>query len=276
MFHGGNFSQFFDFDFDLVGQLKMQRLKCFLAVGMLWFLGILSVEARAEFVILSAVKDNTLYESSTGALSNGAGDFLFSGRTEVTQNAVIRRGLIQFDLSSIPAGSTIDAVALTLNMNRAVIAGTVNVNLHRVSRDWGEGASNAAGQEGGGASTTPGDATWIHAVSPGTLWTTQGGDFVATVSASRELNPNGSYTWQSASLSSDVTQWVNNSSTNFGWMIRGDETAAGTAMRYNSRASATAGPSLRVDFTAVPEPSSMSLGAVFAAVFFLVGRRRIR
>ena len=188
----------------------------------------------------------------------------------------IRRGLVQFDLSSIPAGSTIDAVALTLNMNRAVIAGAVNVNLHRVSRDWGEGTSNAAGQEGGGAPATPGDATWIHAVSPGTLWATPGGDFIATVSASRVLDPNGSYTWQSAGLSSDVTQWVNNPNANFGWMIRGDETAAGTAMRYNSRASSTTGPSLRVDFTAVPEPSSMSLGAAFAAIFFLVGRRRMR
>ncbi|MCP4246795.1 MAG: hypothetical protein GY778_07075, partial [bacterium] len=46
---------------------------------------------------IPAAKDNTLYEDSLGALSNGAGIYLFTGRTDVAANGKLRRGLVAFD-----------------------------------------------------------------------------------------------------------------------------------------------------------------------------------
>jgi hypothetical protein len=46
-------------------------------------------------VVLTADKDNTLYESPTGSLSNGAGSYLFGG---VTGQPGIRRTLVHFNV----------------------------------------------------------------------------------------------------------------------------------------------------------------------------------
>ena len=48
--------------------------------------------AVAAVVTVPASMDNTLYESPTGALSNGAGDYFFAGRT----NHPVRRPRIRF------------------------------------------------------------------------------------------------------------------------------------------------------------------------------------
>ena len=53
--------------------------------------------AQAELVTLSATRDATIYQSSDGSLANGAGRYVFAGRTN--QN-LSRRGLIHFDVAS--------------------------------------------------------------------------------------------------------------------------------------------------------------------------------
>ena len=67
--------------------------------------------AFAVTVFLSPQKDNTLYEDSTGQLSNGQGIYLFAGLTGV---AGLRRGLIAFDLTAIPANATITDATLSM------------------------------------------------------------------------------------------------------------------------------------------------------------------
>jgi hypothetical protein len=51
----------------------------------------------------------------------------------------------------------------------------------------------------------------------------------------------------------DVQMWLDNPVSNFGWMIRGDETATRTARRYNSRENPAAGsrPRLIVQYMPV-------------------------
>ena len=61
-------------------------------------------------------KDNTLYESSTGNLSNGSGFHLFVGTTAASD---VRRALLHFDLSSVPPGSLVSDAELVLYMNRS-------------------------------------------------------------------------------------------------------------------------------------------------------------
>ena len=63
------------------------------------------------------------------------------------------------------------------------MGGRQNPTLHRMGRDWGEGASVASGGQGSGGASAAGDATWIHSSFPGRNWTRPGGDFVARASA---------------------------------------------------------------------------------------------
>ena len=113
-------------------------------------------------VQIGAAKDNTLYESATGSLSNGSGEHFFVGQTAAGGGFKIRRGLIAFNIASnIPAGATIQSAVLTLSMNRT-ISGNQTVSLHKLTADWGEGTSDAPGGEGQGAAATTNDATWLH------------------------------------------------------------------------------------------------------------------
>ena len=142
-------------------------------------------------VALGPSKDNTLYFSITGGFSNGAGNHIFAGKNN-SGNA--RRAVIAFDLASqVPAGATITGATLTRNMSRSQ-AGAETVKLHRLLADWGEGTSQAFGNEGGGASASSGDATWTHRFFSTATWQTTGGDFSPTVSASTSVGSIGSYT----------------------------------------------------------------------------------
>lgn len=203
-------------------------------------------------VDLNPGKDNTLYENVEGILSNGAGDHFFAGRTGSTSGNAIRRGLLAFDVAgNIPAGSTINNVTLNLNMSKST-SGNVDVTLHKVLSDWGEGVSNAPGEEGGGAQAEPGDATWIHTFFDTNFWTTVGGDFSATVSGSQSVGGVGGYTWGStAEMVADVQDWVDNPASNFGWLVKGDESAASTSKRFDTRENPTTAnrPVLTINYT---------------------------
>jgi hypothetical protein len=184
-------------------------------------------------VVLNPSKDNTMYQDSTGGLSNGAGQGFFAGRNAT---GTIRRGLLAFNITdSIPAGSNILSVTLTLNCSQTV-SGAQEVSLHRASADWGEGTSIAAGNGGGGAPATPNDATWLHRFFNTLFWSSVGGDFLPTPRATQTVTGLGSYTWASTpEMVADVQQWLDSPSTNFGWVVVGNEAVSATAKRFDSR-----------------------------------------
>jgi len=201
--------------------------------------------------ILSPSQDNTLYEDATGSLSNGAGQYFFAGTTNVGQ---IRRGLIAFDLSTaISGGSTVLSATLILSMSRTII-GAQPVALHPVLADWGEGSSDADGEEGIGTGSTPGDATWLHTFYNGSLWTTAGGDFAATASATTLVGDLGSYQWSSPQMVTDVQAWIDTPADNFGWLLLGDETPMMTAKRFDSRENPTEANQPMLVITYEPPP----------------------
>jgi spore coat protein A len=204
-------------------------------------------QSASAATVIGAAKDNTLYEDSLGSTSNGAGSYIFVGNTGGGEH---RRGVIAFDVAgNIPAGVTITSVSLELRMSRTK-AGTETIELHRLLGDWGEGTSNADGQEGGGAPATSGDATWLHMFYDTAFWGTPGGDFTATVSASQAVGGNGSYSWSGTQMVADVQSWLDNPVTNFGWLVLGNETGSQTAKRFDSKDNGTAGnrPRLTIDF----------------------------
>lgn len=204
---------------------------------------------HADVVALEPVKDNTLYEYTGTDLSNGAGDYLFAGSTN---DSLLRRAVLAFDPSgAIPAGSTINSASLTLTVTREKTNTLRTATLHLLLADWGEGISHAADEEGAGAPAAAGDATWRHRSYDTGFWTSPGGDYQGTASASTDVGGDGPYTWTGSAMASDVQGWLDAPSTNFGWIVIGAEASARTAKRFNSRTHSeiSTRPSLLIDFT---------------------------
>jgi hypothetical protein len=209
--------------------------------------------ATAAIININPNKDNTLYEydPAEGDHSNGAGFHFFAGENAMGE---LRRGVLAFDVAgAIPPGSTIVAVSLTMNMSMTP-AGALTVELHKLLADWGEGTSHAPMGEGDGAPATPNDATWRHRFFDTIFWTNEGGDFSATVSASQSIGGIGQYTWTSAQMVADVQSWLDDPASNFGWLVLGDESAAATAKRFDTRESASP-PMLTIQYIPGPRVS---------------------
>jgi hypothetical protein len=216
--------------------ITSKTLVAILVLSALGFVGRTSVSAA--IINITPSKDNTLYEydPDEGDHSNGAGFHFFAGENGMGE---LRRGVLAFDVAgTIPAGSTITAASLTMNMSMTP-TGAQTVELHTLLADWGEGTSQAPMGEGDGAPATPNDATWRHRFFHSVFWTTQGGDFSATISASQSVGGIGQYTWTSAQMVADVQSWLDNPASNFGWLVLGDETAIATAKRFDTRESAS-------------------------------------
>jgi hypothetical protein len=211
--------------------------------------------ATAQLANINPIKDNTLYQYDPveGDLSNALGQHFFAGETGMGE---LRRGVLAFDIAgNIPAGSTILGVTLSLNMSRTGSATPRIVELHRMLADWGEGTSVAPGEEGTGAPATTNDATWRHRFFDTIFWTTEGGDFSGTVSASQSVGTVGVYMWSSSQMRADVQSWLDDPASNFGWLVLGDESQIETAKRFDTRESASP-PVLTIQFRpAGPRPT---------------------
>jgi len=246
----------------------MKTIRWFVRAG-LPVLVFAAAHVQADSVVITTNKDNTLYEDPTGSISNGAGPAMYAGTAGVVGQ---RRGVMAFDITgNVPAGSTINSVTLELYLARLSFQspGPQPATLHKIMADWGEGSSDAGDPGGSGAPSTTGDATWIHRMFNTTFWTTQGGDFMATASASIiDDDSVGSHMWSSTpAMVADVQDWLDNPANNFGWLIKGGETMGRTARQWSSRESMDPPPShlprLTIDFTppaSVPAISTYRLG----------------
>jgi len=229
-------------------------------------------EVTLEF---EPVQDNSIF--SEGTLSNGAGEWLFSG---LTNNIAERRALLKFDVESqLPRGTMITDVTLQLEMDKT-ISGSIDYDLFRLSRSWGEGESDAPAQEGAGTAALAGDATWIHAIHDSESWATPGGDFEVVVSASTSVAGNGPYQWTSTRLTQDVQEWVNGDEINEGWILLTADTSIGNAKRFKSRESAAVAerPKLMVTYAVeLPPITPPSLRKTFQPDGSIQGKRgRVR
>ena len=230
--------------------------------------------ASAALIEFAPTRDTTIY-SDAESFSNGEGDYLFAG---VTNNGTdyLRRALLAFDFSAIPAGSIIVSAELRLTVSRKPLtdSGLRTFTLHRATSDWGEGASNAVGEEGSGIAAASGDATWVNRFqSPVQAWAAAGGDFAATPSAELQMGDPAPYLFDLPGITADVQAWVNGAP-NHGWALLGDETRDATARRFNSRNDPDTGPMLTVEYLLVPEPSAAAL--VGCGLLCLLLRREFR
>ncbi|MHC4228906.1 MAG: DNRLRE domain-containing protein [Planctomycetota bacterium] len=237
--------------------MKKTRNSILISLGLLLIL--LQPVSGTEVVQIQAGRDNTLFESATGTLSNGIGPFLFTGLSAGLEPPQIKRGLIWFDVTgNIPPGSTITSVTLKLSLSRTRDLSSRIVELHRVLQDWGEGTSNSGTiRPGGGAAATTGDATWLHTFFNTVFWANAGGDFSGTVSGSQSVGIlAGDFTWGStAQMVADVQSWLDDPNNNFGWSILTDESVLQTARRFGSRENATVAnrPLLTIEYILIAD-----------------------
>ncbi|MEO1084408.1 MAG: IPTL-CTERM sorting domain-containing protein [Acidobacteriota bacterium] len=245
------------------GWVAAALLTCTAAVG--WVGGV-----AADEVVLEPSADATLYADDAD-LANGAGDHLFTGRGND-----FKRSLVRFDVSTLPAGSTVDSVELTLHLSRTIVSG-ITQEVFRVERGWSEGPTDAPGQEGIGGTSQTGDVTWVHTSFDTELWDSPGGDVADDPSAELLVGDDiGDYTFASTpALVSDVQGWVDDPSSNFGWQIQGFESfLLRSAKRFDSREHPDPArrPRLRVVFTAPVTPTTEipTLGAAGVAALSLL------
>ncbi len=207
----------------------------------------------AESVTLHPVADTTLYETTPNNNLGANSDFI-AGTTAGNAGQPYRnRALLKFDVASqIPTGATITSASLALLVVKTPsVPANSTFGLHRLTVSWGEGSKTGSL----GLQATAGEATWISRFFLFPQWGIPGGkagtDLLANASASTLVGGMGRYTFDSTSnLVADVQFWLDNTNSNFGWiLISQDEATASTARRFASREGGASAPTLVIEYT---------------------------
>lgn len=183
----------------------------------------------AEVANLAVIEDTFI---NSGAPGNNAGatGWFDAGRDGI---GGIRRGLLRFDLGSIPPGSTVTSATLQLMVVKVPANGPVNstFDLLRLLAGWKEGTKAGSG----GAPATAGETTWNARIMGTAAWTAPGAksNAAATASASTAVGSadNAKYSWTGAGLVADVQLWVNEPAQNFGWLLTSRAEASARSVR---------------------------------------------
>ncbi|MCK5942507.1 MAG: DNRLRE domain-containing protein [Planctomycetes bacterium] len=213
-------------------------------------------------VSITSDKDTTLYEDANGALANGGGDSVFCGVVGFNGGFGKRRALIHFDVAGqLPAGARILSAELDLFVAQSVAFLPIPTMAHRVTQDWSEGSVIAPGGGGAGGASAAGETTWVHTNYPGATWTNPGGDFVATPSFTFDLAAIGPATAGiDSGMVADLQAWLDNPTSNFGWLLKTDELVPSTARRMYSREFGSSPPTLRITYLSPGETGTYGTG----------------
>lgn len=94
-------------------------------------------DAQAVTVSLPVIADTFIISSAPD--NNAGGNTLLNIGTD--GQGGVRRGLLRFDVSAIPAGTTVTSAVLRLTVVRIPVGGPANSNfeLHRLLADWSGG-----------------------------------------------------------------------------------------------------------------------------------------
>jgi len=179
------------------------------------------------------------------------------GELRANQTAAFdQRILIEFDLSSIPGGVTINSATLGLYRYDGYTSLPLILDAHRITTPWTEAVTY---------STAP--------------------VFDASIQSSATVTVNGWYTWDLTAAVSAWTSgaWANNGvgiydhgSTFFQRFVSSDNVGATEPSFALPPRDPSLRPYLEIDFTAVPEPSTFVAGVLLALPLGLQGVRWLR
>lgn len=151
--------------------------------------------------------------------------------------------LLKWDLSSIPAGSTIQSVSLTLNVSDPTRS---TYEIYQLKRDWSETTSTWRQAASG--------VNWQTAGAKGTL--DRGSTVLGTVTAS-SVGP-ATIKLNSAGLAV-VQSWINNPSSNYGFVIQDYSATDGLSFSSSNHSNPAVRPTLTVSYssgdTTTPPPT---------------------
>ncbi len=165
------------------------------------------------------------------------------------------RCLVQFDLSSIPLGSTILSAHLSLyylTWDQNNPAGRTYW-AYRVNQSWLEAS-----------------ATW-NTYDGTNLWTTPGSDYTPTGGASAVV-PSTNYTWMTWDVTDIVKAWIEDGQPNDGFVVRdGDETGGAIIQSFFSTSEAPSNqPILEVSYTPYVGGDIIAVNTLSALVPWIV------
>ena len=128
------------------------------------------------------------------------------------------RALIKWELSSIPAGSTIVSAEMRLYSRANAAGDQITINAHRVLLPWIEGTLTSENR----SLDNPDSACWVE-YGEGTSWGADGasgpGDRTQNILASTTGSGTGWYTWN---VSTAVQNWVDGNWANNGLILTSD------------------------------------------------------
>src|SRR5574337_511004 len=226
----------------------MARIRGMVAWGLVVLLclglGLPSVEAATSTGALTSTADTMINANATTTNNGSCTVNVVNGRSATRAQRV----LVKFNVSTIPSDAAIKTANLSLVQTATGTDALRTYNAHRLTTNWSEGAVCASTTC---ASPTFG-ASWSESNLSNctTVWTTAGGDFNATATASVVNVPTtGTVTW---GIKADVQAYVLGTATNFGTLIKDSAETVGSAnthtfgMKENTTASNR--PSLTVTY----------------------------
>ena len=175
----------------------------------------------------TAGKDNILDAGAT--TDNNATDDSFD--VIMSGGSAARRGIIQFDLSSIPVGANVSSAILSLWTGSGLT--NVNMSIHRVTRTWTEAGS-----------------TW-NTYDGSNNWTTAGGDYDAAADANATPSSTTAGTQTNWTITSLVQEWVDGTANN-GMIVKLTTESGNTTghlFRSSDNADAATRPKLVITYT---------------------------
>jgi hypothetical protein len=195
------------------------------------------IDPRPHTLQLRPALDTSIH--SSGGNPQGTATILAGTR----RNLIVDRGLLQFDLTSIPTNFVVESAHLQLVLVRAPGSPAESVfSVHRVLTPWSAAAN------------------WTSA-SAGLPWSAPGGapndDYTVAGTPGESLFDSSVYTFGGVGtnqLVADVRAWIQNPATNHGWILISDgESVPETARHFGSSESASP-PVLIVSYS-IPAPA---------------------
>ena len=189
----------------------------------------------ADIIVSASIagKDNWLDLNNQDNNNGGADTLLIEGKGNGNDR---KRGLLKFDLASLPVGSLSTSASITdayVVLRQVAHGGTTqvdNIYLFQVNQDWAEGTKTAA-------ASAAGESDWVDRFEGTGTWATAGclatptdlaATAVATTAHDDEL---GAYKWGSgvAGMTTLVQGWLRGTTPNYGFCIVHDPNNSGNS-----------------------------------------------